>query len=224
MYHPLLSEGVPSTEKKLLYYFYYGIVDPGWPGEERTGRVSRWCLAVEQWPGWSSGVELTWGWSMWGGSRWEHSCALLTTMFLPLSPGEYLFKFTVSYFAGKLIFTINSQFLVKPSVWVPNQLVGAPLGTDVTIECVIEAFPKAITYWQKSQDGKEKIILNGWVLVHHSWSLTVLLQTRADRGQDWIQDQLEADHQTVLEWRCWNISVRLIQQSGIRSGGHQNLW
>ena len=55
----------------------------------------------------------------------------------------------------------NSQFLVKPSVWVPNQLVGAPLGTDVTIECVIEAFPKAITYWQKSQDGKEKIILNG---------------------------------------------------------------
>ena len=29
MYLPLLSEGVPSAEKKLLYYIYYGIVDPG---------------------------------------------------------------------------------------------------------------------------------------------------------------------------------------------------
>merc|ERR1712012_925284 len=56
---------------------------------------------------------------------------------------------------------ISLQVHFKPSVWVPSQLVGAPLGTDVTIECVIEAFPKAITYWQKSQDGKEKIILNG---------------------------------------------------------------
>ena len=41
-------------------------------------------------------------------------------------------------------------------------MVGAPLGHDVTIECVIEAFPKAITYWQKIKDGKEKIILNGY--------------------------------------------------------------
>ena len=32
-------------------------------------------------------------------------------------------------------------------IWVPNQLVGAPLGTDVTIECNTEAYPKAISYW-----------------------------------------------------------------------------
>uniref|UniRef100_A0A182PWW7 Ig-like domain-containing protein n=1 Tax=Anopheles epiroticus TaxID=199890 RepID=A0A182PWW7_9DIPT len=31
----------------------------------------------------------------------------------------------------------------------PNQLVGAPLGTDVTIECQIEASPKSINYWVK---------------------------------------------------------------------------
>ena len=54
-----------------------------------------------------------------------------------------------------------SFLLVKPKAWVHNQLVGAPLGHDVTIECVIEAFPKAITYWQKTKDGKEKIIMNG---------------------------------------------------------------
>ena len=51
---------------------------------------------------------------------------------------------------------------VKPKAWVHNQLVGAPLGHDVTIECVIEAFPKAITYWQKTKNGKEKIIMNGY--------------------------------------------------------------
>jgi len=54
---------------------------------------------------------------------------------------------------------LNVHF--QPKVWVHNQLVGAPLGHDVTIECVIEAYPKSITYWQKIEDGKEKIILNG---------------------------------------------------------------
>ncbi|KAL1122099.1 hypothetical protein AAG570_003505 [Ranatra chinensis] len=32
-------------------------------------------------------------------------------------------------------------------IWVPNQLVGAPAGTDVTIECNTEAYPRAISYW-----------------------------------------------------------------------------
>ncbi|CAB0001465.1 unnamed protein product, partial [Nesidiocoris tenuis] len=36
---------------------------------------------------------------------------------------------------------------VPPMIWVPNQLVGAPPGTDVTIECNTEAYPKAISYW-----------------------------------------------------------------------------
>ncbi|GBP52068.1 Lachesin [Eumeta japonica] len=32
-------------------------------------------------------------------------------------------------------------------IWVPNQLVGAPAGTDVTVECHTEAHPRAISYW-----------------------------------------------------------------------------
>ncbi|XP_037936284.1 roundabout homolog 3 [Teleopsis dalmanni] len=36
-----------------------------------------------------------------------------------------------------------------PVIQVPNQLVGAPLGTDVQIECHVEAFPKSINYWIK---------------------------------------------------------------------------
>ncbi|XP_071450750.1 lachesin-like [Hetaerina americana] len=35
----------------------------------------------------------------------------------------------------------------SPMIWVPNQLVGAPAGTDVTIECHTEAYPRAISYW-----------------------------------------------------------------------------
>lgn len=36
---------------------------------------------------------------------------------------------------------------VSPMIWVPNQLVGAPAGTDVTIDCHTEAYPRAISYW-----------------------------------------------------------------------------
>lgn len=32
-------------------------------------------------------------------------------------------------------------------IWVPNQLVGAPAGTNVTIDCNTEAYPRAISYW-----------------------------------------------------------------------------
>jgi len=32
-------------------------------------------------------------------------------------------------------------------IWVPNQLVGAPAGTNVTIDCHTEAYPRAISYW-----------------------------------------------------------------------------
>lgn len=34
-----------------------------------------------------------------------------------------------------------------PMIWVPNQLVGAPMGTEVTIDCHTEAYPRAISYW-----------------------------------------------------------------------------
>ncbi|XP_018018946.1 hemicentin-1 isoform X2 [Hyalella azteca] len=36
-----------------------------------------------------------------------------------------------------------------PLVRIPNQLVGAPRGTDVTLECEVEASPKSINYWTK---------------------------------------------------------------------------
>lgn len=38
-------------------------------------------------------------------------------------------------------------------VWVPQQLVGSPLGASVTIECWLEAHPAALHYWARP-DGQ----------------------------------------------------------------------
>ncbi|KAF8793728.1 Kazal-type serine protease inhibitor like protein [Argiope bruennichi] len=41
-------------------------------------------------------------------------------------------------------------------MWIPNQLVGAPLDKDVTLDCHTEAYPASINYWAK--DGGDMII------------------------------------------------------------------
>ncbi|XP_067214915.1 lachesin-like isoform X2 [Linepithema humile] len=49
-----------------------------------------------------------------------------------------------------------------PVVKAPNQLLGAPLGTDVQLECYVEAFPNTINYWIKNQRGtEEEMLLEG---------------------------------------------------------------
>ncbi|KAF4525270.1 hypothetical protein B566_EDAN014670 [Ephemera danica] len=45
--------------------------------------------------------------------------------------------------------TLNVNF--APVIKVPNQLLGAPLGTDVHLECYVEAFPNTINYWMKNR-------------------------------------------------------------------------
>ncbi|KAG8040477.1 hypothetical protein G9C98_002473 [Cotesia typhae] len=45
-----------------------------------------------------------------------------------------------------------------PMIQVPNQLVGAPAGTNVTLICQVEASPKAINYW--TRETGEMIITN----------------------------------------------------------------
>ncbi|XP_076053499.1 lachesin-like [Oratosquilla oratoria] len=44
----------------------------------------------------------------------------------------------------RVVLDVNFQ----PVITVPNQLVGAPLGTSVTLECKVDAFPKAVHYWR----------------------------------------------------------------------------
>ncbi|XP_026313975.1 lachesin-like, partial [Hyposmocoma kahamanoa] len=47
--------------------------------------------------------------------------------------------------------SVSKRIMIKvhfhPVIQVPNQLVGAPLGTDVSLECYVESSPKSINYW-----------------------------------------------------------------------------
>lgn len=58
-----------------------------------------------------------------------------------------------------MLFNINKNTNVTilstviPQVKVTNQLVGAPLGSDVELQCYIEASPKAMNSWYR-EDGK----------------------------------------------------------------------
>ncbi|XP_015604016.1 lachesin [Cephus cinctus] len=52
--------------------------------------------------------------------------------------------------------TLTVEF--APVVKAPNQLLGAPLGTDVQLECYVEAYPKTINYWLKNRD---EMLLDG---------------------------------------------------------------
>lgn len=58
--------------------------------------------------------------------------------------------------------SISKRIVIKvhfhPVIQVPNQLVGAPLNTDVTLECYIESSPKSINYWVK--DNNEMLIMS----------------------------------------------------------------
>lgn len=37
-------------------------------------------------------------------------------------------------------------------IWIPNQLVGASVDTDVTLDCNLESHPKSVTYWTRNTD------------------------------------------------------------------------
>lgn len=48
--------------------------------------------------------------------------------------------------------SITSTVAVPPMLWIPHQLVGAPLGYCVMLECYTEAHPTSLNYWAR-EDG-----------------------------------------------------------------------
>ncbi|XP_050519561.1 uncharacterized protein LOC126893426 [Diabrotica virgifera virgifera] len=48
--------------------------------------------------------------------------------------------------------------VVAPVIKVPNQLLGAPVSTDVQLECYVEAYPNTVNYWIKNRG---EMLLNG---------------------------------------------------------------
>ena len=61
----------------------------------------------------------------------------------PLSAPASYYDLLVSIRLGKWD-TIYWFFSVAPMMYIPNQLIGAPRGTEVTLECETEASPKVI--------------------------------------------------------------------------------
>lgn len=37
-------------------------------------------------------------------------------------------------------------------IWVPHQLIGVPVTFNVTLECLVEAFPTSLNYWTRQND------------------------------------------------------------------------
>ncbi|KAH8281577.1 hypothetical protein KR054_001660 [Drosophila jambulina] len=40
----------------------------------------------------------------------------------------------------------------SPMVWIPHQLVGIPMGFNITLECFIEANPTSLNYWTRENE------------------------------------------------------------------------
>lgn len=63
-----------------------------------------------------------------------------------------------------LIRSVSARFHflpVKPEVHIPNQVIGSPLRTNITLRCDVSAFPKPIMYWSDER-GKYYIIKKAW--------------------------------------------------------------
>ncbi|XP_026331753.1 lachesin-like, partial [Hyposmocoma kahamanoa] len=81
--------------------------------------------------------------------------------------------------------TLNVNF--PPTVIVPNQLLGAPLGTDVILECTVEAYPNTINYWLKNRgemllDGPKYAITEERSSYKVQMKLTIKNFVRSDIG------------------------------------------
>ncbi|XP_049940869.1 lachesin-like [Schistocerca serialis cubense] len=83
----------------------------------------------------------------------------------------------------RIVLSIN----FAPSVKVPNQLLGAPLGTDVQMECYVEAFPNTINYWVKNRgemllDGPKYVVRESRISYKVYMWLVVRRFSRSDVG------------------------------------------
>ncbi|XP_068622755.1 limbic system-associated membrane protein [Battus philenor] len=74
-----------------------------------------------------------------------------------------------------------------PTVKVPNQLLGAPLGTNVKLKCYVEAYPNTINYWIKNRgemllDGPKYTIREEKTSYKVSMWLTIKQFSKSDIG------------------------------------------
>lgn len=66
-------------------------------------------------------------------------------------------NYIILCFYNRYIFVVIT-IAVAPVIRVTNQILGAPLGTNVRLECHIESFPNSVNYWS---NNKGEMILQG---------------------------------------------------------------
>ena len=58
--------------------------------------------------------------------------------------------------------TVSKNFKLTvnfvPQIEVTNQVVGAPVGTNIILRCNIQASPKPMTFWSKKSGKKKKLV------------------------------------------------------------------
>jgi len=70
--------------------------------------------------------------------------AKLRPTYFPISSVIFYFRL------WRLTMAFLCCFTVPPMIWIQNQLVGAALTQNITLECQSEAYPKSINYWMKN--------------------------------------------------------------------------
>ncbi|XP_017893335.1 lachesin [Ceratina calcarata] len=84
-------------------------------------------------------------------------------------------------------YTVNVHF--SPAIKVTNQLVAAPIDSDVVLQCHVEASPQALNTWYRNTGDKllpgDKYVMTEHALNDYSWqmNLTVNELTRPDLGE-----------------------------------------
>ncbi|KAF2885578.1 hypothetical protein ILUMI_20601, partial [Ignelater luminosus] len=89
--------------------------------------------------------------------------------------------------------SVSKRFVVKvhfhPLIRVSNQLVAAPMSSDVVIQCYVEASPRAMNHWMRDETGEkllqsEKYVMTETVLNEYSllMNLTIRSLERKDFG------------------------------------------
>lgn len=58
---------------------------------------------------------------------------------------QFVFIFSINH-----IF-VSSLFTVPPTIKAVNQLVGAPVEREVTLECIVEVYPKPLNGWYRNE-------------------------------------------------------------------------
>ena len=69
-------------------------------------------------------------------------------------------------------------FAVYPIIQVHNQLIGGPLGSNITLDCMVEASPKPINYWARESGIYQSEIIFNVSRFSPSWSMQNIQQER----------------------------------------------